>query len=109
MNDTAFAFNHVARKGGAVNIATGSSPSHVEFHRCAVANSTTGQFIEDDPQGEGGVFNVAPGTRLLLSDSLFIDNRCGNKVHNGLTLYFEAISVRERGGYCRLVCFPTLF
>ncbi|CAN0498675.1 unnamed protein product, partial [Scytosiphon promiscuus] len=72
VRDTVFANNHVARKGGAVNIGTGSAPSNVEFHRCMMANSTTGIFIEDDLQGEGGVFNVAPGNRLLVSDSVFI-------------------------------------
>lgn len=61
-------------------IGSGGFPSQVEFHRCTVANSTTGIDIEDDPQGEGGAFNVAVGTRLLLSDSLFIDNYSGKKV-----------------------------
>lgn len=80
VNDTVFAYNHVARKGGAVNIATGPWPSRVKFHRCTVANNTAGENIEDDPQGEGGVLNVAPGNWLLLADSLFEDNNAGNKV-----------------------------
>lgn len=46
-----------------------------------VANSTAGIFIEDDPQGQGGAFNLATGHRLLLSDSVFIDSYCGNKVY----------------------------
>lgn len=80
MNDTVFAFNRAARKGGAVSIASGQWPSTVEFHGCTVANTTTGVNIEDDPQGEGGVMNVSPGNRVLLADSVFEDNYCGNKV-----------------------------
>lgn len=63
-----------------MSIGSGEFPSNVELHRCKVANSTAGSHIEDDPQGDGGVFNVAGGTQLLLSDSLFIDNYSGNKV-----------------------------
>lgn len=80
VNDTDFAYSHAGRKGGAVSIGSGQSPSHVEFHRCRVDKSTAGKYIEDDPQGDGGAFNLAAGTRLLLSDSAFIDNYCGNKV-----------------------------
>lgn len=80
MNDTIIAENNVGRKGGAVAIGTGDAPSHIEFHRCLVANSTTGLYIEDDPQGEGGAFAVGRGITLVLSDCVLTGNYCGNKV-----------------------------
>ena len=80
VNDTIFSYNHAGRKGGAVVIASGSSPSHVEFHRCTVANTTTGSYIEDDPQGEGGAFAVGEGIWLLIDDCIVSNNFCGKKV-----------------------------
>ena len=80
VTDTIIANSHVGRKGGAVAIGSGNAPSHVEFHRCTVANSTTGRQIEDDPQGEGGAFSVGRGITLVLSDCTLKGNYCGNKV-----------------------------
>ena len=81
VNDTVFTRSHVARKGAVVAVGSGQAPSLVEFHRCTVTNSTSGVFIKDDPQGEGGVFSVAPGNTILLSNSTFEQNRSGNKVY----------------------------
>lgn len=52
----------------------------MEFHGCTVDNSTTGEAIEDDPQGEGGAFSVATGTTLVLADCVLRNNYCGKKV-----------------------------
>lgn len=79
-NDTIFFNNNVARKGGAVAIASGPPASYVEFHRCTVENSTTGRPVEDDEQGEGGAFVVGSGSTLVLNDCLLVDNFCGKKV-----------------------------
>lgn len=80
VNDTLFVDSHVGRKGGAVAIGTGDAPSYIEFHRCVVANTTTGRNIEDDPQGEGGVFAVGKALTLVLSDCVLKNSYCGNKV-----------------------------
>lgn len=61
-NDTVFVNSRVAKKGGAVALSTGTLPSSlVEFHRCTVNGSSTGDAIKDDPQGEGGAFAVGGG------------------------------------------------
>lgn len=80
VNETFFVHNHVGRKGGAVVVSTGQFASHVEFHNCTMVNNSAGIYIQDDPQGEGGVFSLARGTRLLLSESVFKDNYSGSKV-----------------------------
>ena len=97
VNETFFAHNHVGRKGGAVVVGTGRSPSHVEFHNCTMVNSTAGMFIQDDPQGEGGVFNLARGTRLLLSDSVFKDNYSGSKVFSSSWLFANTLNGAASG------------
>ena len=83
VNDTVLAKSHVGEKGGAVAIGAGDAPSRIEFHRCTVANTTTGSHIEDDPQGEGGGFSLAKGVTLLLSHCVLKDNSSGNKVNFG--------------------------
>lgn len=86
-NDTVFVNSRVAKKGGAVALSTGTLPSSlVEFHRCTVNGSSTGDAIKDDPQGEGGAFAVGGGVTFLLSDCVLANNYCGKKV----SLYFEA-------------------
>lgn len=80
VNDTTFLNNRVARKGGAVAIASGSAKSYVEFQRCTVDSSTTGYKIEDDPQGEGGAFAMGTMSTLLLVGCTISKNYCGKKV-----------------------------
>ena len=80
VNDTVLAKSHVGEKGGAVAIGAGDAPSRIEFHRCTVANTTTGSHIEDDPQGEGGAFAVGTALTLVLSDCVLTHNYCGSKV-----------------------------
>lgn len=80
MNDTVFRNSRVAKKGGAVAIGSGDGRSEVEFHRCTVDNSSTGEAIKDDPQGEGGAFSVGGGVTLLMADSVVTRSYCGKKV-----------------------------
>lgn len=80
VNDTMFVNNHVARQGGAVVIGSGPPTSYVEFHRCTVENSTTGNFTAGNPQGTGGAFAVDQGATLVMNDCLLVNNACGNKV-----------------------------
>ena len=80
VNDTAIRNSRVAKKGGAVAIGSGDGRSNVEFHRCTVDNSSTGEAIKDDPQGEGGAFSVGGGVTLLLADSVVKRSYCGKKV-----------------------------
>ena len=80
VNDTILANSHVGKKGGAVAIGAGEAPSHIEFHRCTVDNASTGRYIEDDPQGTGGAFNVGQALTLVLSDCVLKNNYCGSKV-----------------------------
>lgn len=85
VNDTMFVDSHVARKGGAVAISNGDElSSRVDFYRCIFHNSTAGtELIEDDAQGEGGVFSVGDGVTLLLSHCTLTNNSCGKKVRHG--------------------------
>lgn len=81
VNDSLFAHGFVAKKGGSVALADGTTgPSYVEFHRCKFHNSTAGIDIEDDPQGEGGVFSVGSGTTLVVVDSMITEAYAGKKV-----------------------------
>ena len=57
-----------------------SAPSQVELRRCIFENSTTGEAIEDDPQGEGGVVSIGGSTTLTVTDCVFTGNSCGKKV-----------------------------
>ncbi len=57
-----------------------SGPSQMEFHRCSAENNTAGEGFEDDPQGQGGVFAVGPGTTIVLADCLFQNNYAGDRV-----------------------------
>lgn len=79
VNDTAFVNSRVAKKGGAVALGSGDG-LNVEFHRCTVDNSSTGQAFDDDPQGEGGAFSVGKGLTFLLSNCTLKNNYCGKKV-----------------------------
>ena len=79
-NDTMFYNGHAGNKGGAVVISGTDEPLRVEFHRCTVHNSSAGGYVEDDPQGEGGVFSVGAGAILLVADCIIEDNYCGKKV-----------------------------
>ena len=81
MNDTTFLNSRVAKKGGAVAISKGDEPSSVvNFHRCTIDNSVTGDAVEDDIQGEGGAFSVGDGVTLLLSSCTLTNNYSGKKV-----------------------------
>lgn len=88
-NDTAFINNHAGRKGGALAVG-GSQPSYMEFHGCTFDNSSVGEAIEDDPQGEGGALSMGTGTTLVLSECAVTNSYCGKKVCVCLT--------RRRGG-----------
>lgn len=57
-----------------------SAPSQVEFRRCTVDNTTTGEAIKDDPQGQGAGFAIGVHSTLVLTDSVFLNNFCGEKV-----------------------------
>lgn len=92
-NDTMFLHSRVAKKGGAVALASGDGRSQVELHRCRVYNSSTGIVLKDDPQGEGGAFSVGGGVTLLLSDCALKNNYCGKKV----SYYFTSVDTKYRG------------
>lgn len=82
VSDTVFVNGHAAMRGGAVTISDGDDvSSELEFHRCMFDNSSSGTGIAYDPQGHGGALWVAKGATILLSDCLFINNNCGDKVH----------------------------
>lgn len=83
VNDTAFVGNGVARKGGAVSVASGEDMPTLEFNRCTVNGSVTGEEIKDNPQGEGGGFSIGKKCTVILSDSEFHNNYCGKKVGSG--------------------------
>ena len=55
-------------------------PSLVELRRCTLEHSTTGEYIEDDPQGEGAAVHIGASTTLVVTESLFTRNVCGKKV-----------------------------
>eukprot|EP00752_Nemacystus_decipiens_P007772 g6941.t1 len=76
---TVFVDNHTAQKGGAVMVWSKSAPSQVELRRCTFENSTTGEAIKDDPQGEGGAVTVGASTTMVVTESLFMRNVCGKK------------------------------
>ncbi|MEP4903852.1 MAG: hypothetical protein ABJX82_18785, partial [Paracoccaceae bacterium] len=80
VNDTIIVNSRVGKKGGAVVIGSGNAPSHVEFHRCTVDNSTTGHYFKDDPQGQAGAFSMNRGITLVVSDCILKNNYCGYKV-----------------------------
>lgn len=63
-----------------IGSGSGRGESNIQLHRCVVDNSTTGQYIKDDPQGEGGAITVATGTSLLLEDCVLRHNYSGKKV-----------------------------
>ncbi|CAM9574874.1 unnamed protein product, partial [Ectocarpus sp. 12 AP-2014] len=79
--DTVFSGNSVAKKGGALAIASGDDDNRptVELHGCVVRNNTAGKALSDDPQGEGGAIVVGGGCALLLSDCLLEKNWAGKK------------------------------
>lgn len=63
-----------------------SAPSQLEFRRLTVDNTTTGEAIKDDPQGQGAGFAIGIHTTLVLTDSVFLNNICGEKVSILLSL-----------------------
>jgi len=67
-------------KGGAVIIWSKSGPSRMEFHRSFAGSNKAGEGFQDNPQGQGGVFAVGPGTTIVLTDSLFENNYAGDRV-----------------------------
>lgn len=89
--DTVFFDNSVAKKGGALAIASGDDDNRptVELHGCVVRNNTAGKALSDDPQGEGGAIVVGGGCALLLSDCLLEKNWAGKKVQECGVFYFR--------------------
>lgn len=83
VNGSSFINSHTARKGGSVQLSNGRlGVSYVEFYGCYFMNVSTGANIEDDPQGEGGVFSVGTGNTLVLVDSVVVDGYAGKKVRS---------------------------
>ena len=98
VSDTTFIGNNAAQKGGAVAVSSGKiSPTTIEFHRCLIINSTTGKYIEDDPQGEGGAFSLSEGLHLVLEDCVVANSTCGKKVCVLLLTITEKMKREIRG------------
>lgn len=96
VNDTTFFGNHVARKGGAVVIASESVATYVEFHRCTMENSTVGIEIDDDPQGKGGAIAVGQQCTLLLANCTIANSYCGKKVRKVDSLKYGVCIVVDK-------------
>lgn len=68
-----------------------SAPSLVEFNRCSAQTNNAGEGFQDDPQGQGGVFAVGPGTTIVLAGCLVENNVAGDRVR----------VIEDRRGLCR--------
>lgn len=87
IHGSTFINSHTARKGGSVQVSNGvMGASYVEFNGCSFLNASAGSYIEDDPQGEGGVFSVGSGNTLVVVDTVVADAYAGKKVRSNLII-----------------------